>query len=585
MEAMLELDQTVTMLILCSPHNPIGRVWRREELERLGQISVKYNLLVVSDEIHADLVYEGSEHIPFSSISADLAARSITCVAPSKTFNLLSMHAATVIIPNDTLRAQYNHALNRLGLDSPNTFGSLALETAYREGEEWLNELLIYLQSNIHLVTEFFKARMPQIRVIQPEGTYLIWLDCLDLKLSMSALEQFFAYKAKVILQPGYSFGEEGTGFMRMNAACHMGVMDWFREQFSGQKLCPIEHLESYKRLGEQVYSLHVELAESTSARAQAIVQAARSIQIMADELLGDALDGAVPKAVPIVTHDQADVWYGMLPDIMVAARQEAAFSNSARMKLPIRLGTQIEGPKPCPEQHIAGLRRAAAGLEELLALEVSVARGEKETYKEAILLYEEARTRKQAGDSIVGTISNGRRVSEESHEDAEEQYWMALSNYILVAQGLKDPEMLKNMPTALPGPNGVIPCKLDSNDLWKVTSQIAISEIRKAGEYLQAERDLVEHWENFIETRVEREYETTVEELLKRGHIKEDSYWYCCPFPAVYRVQMDSVNVLGHVIPRGHVFVFEYGDDGEPGRFITQPTFQSADERKYCDD
>lgn len=364
-----------------------------------------------------------------------------------------------------------------------------------------------------------------------------------------------------------------------------MGIMDWFREQLTGQKVCPIEHLESYKRLGEQVYSLHVELAESTSARANAIVLAARSIQIMADELLGDALDGAVPKAVPIVTHDQADVWYGMLPDVMVAARQEAAFPNSARIKLPIRLGEQIEGPKPCPEQHIAGLRRAAAGLEELLALEVSVARNAKDTYKEAILLYEEARTRKQAGDSIVGTISNGRRVSEESHEDAEEQYWMALSSYILVAQGLKDPELLKNIPLTVASSTGVIPCKLDSDDIWKVTSKTAISEIKKAGEYYQAERDLIEHWENFVETRVEREYETTVEELLKRGHIKEDSYWYCCPFPAVYRVQTMSVSVLGNVIPRGHVFVFEYGDDGEPGRFITRSTFQAADERKYCED
>ncbi|REE89116.1 hypothetical protein A8990_107215 [Paenibacillus taihuensis] len=362
-----------------------------------------------------------------------------------------------------------------------------------------------------------------------------------------------------------------------------MGVMDWFREQLTGQKICPIEHLESYKRLGEQVYSLHVELAESKSARANAIVQAARSIQIMSDELLGDALDGAVPKPVPIVTHDQADVWYGMLPDIMVAARQEAAFANSARIQLPIRLGTQIEGPKPCPEQHIAGLRRAAAGMEELLALEVSIARNEKDTYKDAILLYEEARTRKQAGDSIVGTISNGRRVSEESHEDAEEQYWMALSSYILVAQGLKDPELLKNSPFVAAAAK--IPCKLDSNDIWKVTSKTAIREIRKAGEFFQAERDLIEHWENFVETPVEREYETTVEELLKRGQIKEDSYWYCCPFPAVYRVLANSVSVLGNVIPRDHVFVFEYGDDGEPGRFITQRTFQSADERKYCED
>ncbi|AZN41178.1 MalY/PatB family protein [Paenibacillus albus] len=226
LEAMLELDQTFTMLILCSPHNPIGRVWQREELERLGRICVKYNLLVVSDEIHCDLVHEGNKHIPISSISAELAAHSFTCIAPSKTFNLLSMHAAAVIIPNEALRAQYNQALKRLGLDSPNTFGSIALETAYREGEGWLNELLIYLKGNIQLITEFFEARIPQIRIIQPEGTYLIWLDCSELERSCADLELFFAHKARVILQPGLSFGEEGAGFMRMNAACPRSVLE-----------------------------------------------------------------------------------------------------------------------------------------------------------------------------------------------------------------------------------------------------------------------------------------------------------------------------------------------------------------------
>ncbi|SDW78225.1 hypothetical protein [Paenibacillus sp. CF384] len=365
-----------------------------------------------------------------------------------------------------------------------------------------------------------------------------------------------------------------------------MGIKDWFLEAFSGQKVCPIEHLESYKRLGEQVYSLHVELADNTSPRALAFVQAARSIQKMADALLGDAFSGDEPKAVPIVTHDQADIWYGMLPDIMVAARQEASFAQSARIELPIRLGTQIEGPKPCPVQHIAGLRNAAAEMEEMLALEVSLARNEKERYREAILLYEEARTRKQAGDSIVGTISNGRHVSEESHEDAEEQYWMALSNYLLIAQGLKDPELLKrpSVGTRTQG-MGFKRCKLDSNDIWKVTSPMAASEIKRAGEFFQAERDLIEHWECFVDSGVERDYETTVEELVSKGHISEDSYWYCCPFPSVYKVQTDAVRVLGKVIPRDHVFVFEYGDDGAPGKFITQASFQPADSRKYCED
>ncbi|WP_219836805.1 hypothetical protein [Paenibacillus sp. R14(2021)] len=363
-----------------------------------------------------------------------------------------------------------------------------------------------------------------------------------------------------------------------------MGLMNWIREGLTGQKICPIEHLEAYTRLGEQVYALHVEFADCKSPRALAFVQAARSLQTMADALIGDAFEGGEPKPVPIVTHDQADEWYGALPDIMVAARQEAAFANSARLELPIRLDKQIEGPKPCPEAHLAGLRRSAADMEELLKLDVDLARGEGDTYKEAILLYEEARTRRQAGDAIVGNITNGRRVSAESHEEAEEQYWIALSNFILIAQGLKEPGLLKQQTSRMPKGN-FRTCKLDAKDIWKVTSQLAIQDINRSGERRQAIEDLNEHWENFVETPVEREYETTVEELLSRGMIKEDSYWYCCPFPSVYRVTAPYVHVLGKEILRSHVFVYEYGDDGAPGRFITQASFQPADSRKYCED
>lgn len=365
-----------------------------------------------------------------------------------------------------------------------------------------------------------------------------------------------------------------------------MGLMDWIREGITGQKVCPIEHLEAYKRLGEQVYSLHVELADSPSPRAQAFVQAARSLQTMADALIGDALDGDKPKPVPVITHDQADAWYGALPDIMVAARQETAFANAARIALPVTLGEQLEGPQPCPEQHLAGLRRAAGDMEELLKLDIELARSEGETYKEAILLYEEARTRRQAADSIVGTISDGRRVSAETHEEAEAQYWIALSNFILIAQGLKEPGLLKGTIGSENRSGAAFKrCKLDSRDIWKVTSELAIRDINRSGEREQAIEDLTEHWELFVETRVEREYETTVEELLAQGMIREDSYWYCCPFPSVYRVTAPYVNVLGNHVPRGHVFVFEYGDDGEPGRFITQASFQAADSRKYCED
>ncbi|MGD8188695.1 hypothetical protein ACQCN2_01725 [Brevibacillus ginsengisoli] len=361
-----------------------------------------------------------------------------------------------------------------------------------------------------------------------------------------------------------------------------MGLFNWFRENVTGQKICPIEHLQSYKRLGEQVYELHVELTECENPRALAFLQAAKSLQTMADALLGDAFSGidGKPNAVPIITHDQADVWYGLIPDLIIAARQEASFQGSSNLALPIQLGTQMEGPSPCPVEHLAGLRRAAAGMEEMVQVDIQIARTKGEEYKAAILLYEEARTRKQSGDAIVGILSEGRRVSEETHEDAEQQYWKALSSYMLVAQGLKGSDILKKENTL-----NRKTCKLDSKNIWKVTSQIAKSEVKRAGEWEQAEEDLTEHWEQYIMREDDRTYETTVEELLQAGKIKETSYWYCCPFPSVYQVIKTPVVILGQEIPLHHYFVYEYGDDGAPARFITNKEFGTADERKYCDD
>ncbi|RKN81965.1 hypothetical protein [Paenibacillus ginsengarvi] len=360
-----------------------------------------------------------------------------------------------------------------------------------------------------------------------------------------------------------------------------MGILDWLRGSFTGQKVCPIEHLESYRRLGEQVYGLHVELAACESPRALAFLEAARSLQKMADSLLGDAFSsfGGASKAVPIITHDQADVWYGLIPDLLVAARQEAAFPGSAKLELPIKLDGQLEGPSPCPIEHLSGLRRASADMEQLVSGGIMIARRKGELYKEVILLYEEARTRKEAGDAIIGTLSKRRRVSAETHEDAEKQYWMALSSYMLVNQGLKAPETVRASYAAK-----YKTCKLDSDDIWKVTSLIAIREIQKAGEWEQARDDLIEHWETYRIREEEREYEVTVEELLAKGQIKEDGYWYCCPFASTYKA-VTPVHVLGHLIPEGNVFVYEYGDNGEPGRFITQKVFGEADSRKYCED
>lgn len=373
-----------------------------------------------------------------------------------------------------------------------------------------------------------------------------------------------------------------------------MGLFDWLRGSSADEEICPDEHLESYKRLGEQVFGLHVELSESQHPRALAYLNAARSLQTMSEALLGDALTGGKKKPVPIVSHEQVDDWYGRIPDLLVAARQEAAFEHSASLPLPIRIGEQIEGPSPCPVEHLAGLRRAAGEMENLVSDGIAQARLEGDRFKYAILLYEEARTRKQAADAIVGIITNGRHVSEESHEDAEAQYWTALSNYILVAQGMKAADVLDaedlrkpkvQKEPALTPKQDTRRCKLDSDDIWRVTSQKAIRDIKRSGEWEQAEHDLVEHWETHHIREEERTYEYTVEQLLRTGHIAEESYWHCCPFPSVYRVGSESVRILGYEVPSGYVFVYEYGDNGAPGRFIYQSSFSKADSRKYCED
>ncbi|WP_018130778.1 MalY/PatB family protein [Effusibacillus pohliae] len=221
-----KIDPAVKMLILCSPHNPVGRVWSWEELARLGEICGQHNILVISDEIHFDLVYRPNRHIPFASISQEFADRSITCISPSKTFNLLGLQTASVIIPNSQLRRAFQREIGRLAIGSPNTFGVVALESAYRHGEEWLEQLIEYLQGNVDLVSRYCQERIPQIKVIEPEGTYLVWLDCRELGLSAGELDRFMLDRAKVAMNGGHMFGQGGEGFMRMNIACPRALVE-----------------------------------------------------------------------------------------------------------------------------------------------------------------------------------------------------------------------------------------------------------------------------------------------------------------------------------------------------------------------
>ena len=213
-------DPRVKLLFLCSPHNPVGRVWSRKELEQLGRICIDNNVLVVSDEIHQDILYSGIKHTPFASISEEFALNSITCTSPSKTFNLAGLQTSTIIIPNKIYRTIYKNFLERIHLLRNNAFGVVALEAAYTHGEEWLDQFLEYLEGNLKTLTEGIEKDIPHIKIIKPEGTYLVWMDCRDLNLDPKQLNDFMINEARLALDDGAWFGIGGKGFQRINLAC-----------------------------------------------------------------------------------------------------------------------------------------------------------------------------------------------------------------------------------------------------------------------------------------------------------------------------------------------------------------------------
>jgi cystathionine beta-lyase len=219
-------DPAVTLFILCSPHNPVGRVWRRVELVRVGEICHKHNVLVVADEIHADLIYRGVTFTPFAAIDDALAANAIVCTAPSKTFNLAGLHTSNIIIPDDRLRRKFQQTMNRCGMGKwANPFGVVACETAYREGEEWLSQVMAYIEDNLDFMIDYIDRHIPGIRVIRPEGTYLVWLDCRELGLDKRALKKLMMEKARIFPDEGFIFGAEGEGFERINIACPRSIL------------------------------------------------------------------------------------------------------------------------------------------------------------------------------------------------------------------------------------------------------------------------------------------------------------------------------------------------------------------------
>lgn len=220
-----KIDKDTRMLLLCNPHNPTGNTWDADTLSRLGEICLKRGILVVSDEIHSDLVFMPNRHVPFASISPDLALNSITCSSASKTFNLAGLSTAFLLIADKQKRMQYEKMLNQVHVGAGNLFGFEAAIAAFTEGDAWLDALLSYLQQNVETVQAFFKEHIPAIRPLLPQATYMIWLDCSALGMVQADLRHFMIHSAGLGLNDGMQFGQEGEGFQRINIACPKSVL------------------------------------------------------------------------------------------------------------------------------------------------------------------------------------------------------------------------------------------------------------------------------------------------------------------------------------------------------------------------
>lgn len=225
-------DPNVKAMLLCNPHNPAGRVWTRDELVRLGEICRRNHVTVISDEIHCELVFPGHTYLPFASISDQHLWNSVTCISPSKSFNMAGLQIANIIARDDALRQRIDRAININEVCDVNPFGVEATIAAYNQGEEWLMQLLGYLHGNYETLCEFFGKYLPQIAVTELEGTYLVWTDCRKLGFSSDVLQSRLLAEAGVWLNSGTMYGAEGEGFMRWNIACPRSVLAQAMERF-----------------------------------------------------------------------------------------------------------------------------------------------------------------------------------------------------------------------------------------------------------------------------------------------------------------------------------------------------------------
>jgi cystathionine beta-lyase len=219
------VNHQVKMFILCSPHNPVGRVWREAELIRLGDICIKHGVLILSDEIHCDFTYKGTKHFIFTSLKPEYKDHAVVCTAPSKTFNLAGLQLSNIFIANRELKKKFLEEMNRTGYSQVNGLGIVACQAAYESGEEWLESLIEYLTGNLNYIRDFLAENLPKVKLVEPQGTYLAWLDFHELGLSNEEVEELVVQKAKLWLDGGTMFGAEGENFQRVNIACPREVL------------------------------------------------------------------------------------------------------------------------------------------------------------------------------------------------------------------------------------------------------------------------------------------------------------------------------------------------------------------------
>lgn len=219
------IKDNVKLFVLCSPHNPVGRVWTEAELKRMGDICLKHGVMVISDEVHADFVYPGNKHIVFANIKPEFQDMSIICTAPTKTFNLAGLQVSNIFIPNPELRQLVEREIAKCGYSQLGIMGLTAAKIAYENGHQWLADLKIYLADNLTFVRHFILEKLPKIKLIEPEGTYLLWLDFREFGISDHEIDRLLVYEANLWFDAGTMFGLGGEGFQRINIACPRGIL------------------------------------------------------------------------------------------------------------------------------------------------------------------------------------------------------------------------------------------------------------------------------------------------------------------------------------------------------------------------